>query len=263
VIGILPRRQEWLGAHQNLAMLKQIFGSRWKQSASKDEDPVEVANPDIRTAFAQAGEDMIVDFIFRAIGIEHPTYLDIGAHHPQRLSNTQFFYMMGSRGVNVEPDPDLFAEFPKHRPDDVNLNVGIGEGGPSSLPFHVMSTRTLNTFSKEEAERYAATGLHSIERVIDVPVRDINDVISSHFGGGAPDFLSVDVEGLDVEIVRSLDLSRFRPVVICVETLTFSETREEVKLVEAAEYLGKNGYFSYADTYINTIFVDKLRWRQR
>jgi FkbM family methyltransferase len=206
---------------------------------------------------------MIVDFIFRAIGISNPTYLDIGAHHPQRLSNTQYFYASGSRGVNVEPDPDLFAEFPSHRPEDVNLNVGIGEDGSSSLPFHVMSTRTLNTFSREEAERYAATGLHSIQRVIDVPVRNINDVIASHFKGGAPDFLSVDVEGLDVEIIKSLDLSRFRPVVICVETLTFSETREEVKLVEAAEYLVENGYFSYADTYINTIFVDARKWRQR
>ncbi|CAG2127498.1 FkbM family methyltransferase [Cupriavidus plantarum] len=247
-------------------MLKQLLGSVWGKP-SRDEGasatPAGEPGEAFRRSFAQAGEDMIVDFVFRAIGVDKPTYLDIGAHHPTHLSNTQFFYATGSRGVNVEPDPDLFAAFPAQRPEDTNLNIGIGDGGGASLPFHVMSTRTLNTFSSEEAKRYAETGLHRIERVIDVPVVNINDVIARHFGGKAPDFLSVDVEGLDVEIVKSLDLSRYRPVVMCVETLTFSETREEVKLSEVGEYLAGHGYFPYADTYINTIFVDNSRWRNR
>lgn len=215
---------------------------------------------DGRRSYAQAGEDMIVDFVFRAVGVDKPTYLDIGAHHPTHLSNTHFFYARGCRGVNVEPDPDLFQAFVATRPEDVNLNVGVGEATDTILPFHVMSTRTLNTFSKEEAQRYCETGMHSIERVIDVPVRGINDIIAKHFGGVAPDFVSIDVEGLDVEIVRSIDLAMYRPAVICVETLTFSETRQEEKVPEIAEYLGSQGYMSYADTYINTIFVDRARW---
>ncbi|MNT07654.1 hypothetical protein D3C72_1423690 [compost metagenome] len=131
----------------------------------------------------------------------------------------------------------------------------------SVLPFHVMSTRTLNTFSSTEAARYEDTGLHRVERIIEVPVVSINTVIETHFGNVSPDFLSVDVEGLDVEIIKSLDLRRFRPAVICVETLTFSETREEEKIPEIGDYLAAYGYFAYADTYINTLFVDRARWQ--
>lgn len=244
-------------------MLKRILdGLRGTAPNTTPAQETPVNADDGRRSFAQAGEDMIADFIFRAMGVAQPTYLDIGAHHPTHLSNTHFFYARGCRGVNVEPDPDLFSAFVAQRPEDVNLNVGIGEGDVPALPFHVMSTRTLNTFSKAEATRYAQTGLHRIESVISVPVVSINTVIAKHFGGAAPDFVSVDVEGLDAEIIRSLDLERYRPAVICVETLTFSETREEQKIPEIAEYLLARGYFAYADTYINTLFVDHVRWKQ-
>ncbi|MGO4415469.1 FkbM family methyltransferase [Cupriavidus sp. KB_39] len=246
-------------------MFKKILGTlRGRESNTNPALAGEVRDDIVsegRRSFAQAGEDMIVDFIFRAIGIDRPNYLDIGAHHPTRLSNTHFFYTQGCRGVNVEPDPDLFDAFLVKRPEDVNLNVGIGEGNVSALPFHVMSTRTLNTFSSAEAARYEGTGLHRVEKIIEVPVVSINTVIETHFGGASPDFVSVDVEGLDIEIVKSLDLKRFRPAVICVETLTFSETREEEKIPEIGDYLAAQGYFAYADTYINTLFVDRARWK--
>jgi len=245
-------------------MLKRLFGafvpSRSAESAIQDADAQQTPLDDGRTSYAQSGEDMIVDFIFRAIGVGQPTYLDVGAHHPTHLSNTHFFYSRGCHGVNVEPDPDLFQAFVTLRPDDINLNVGVGDGAQGCLPFHVMSTRTLNTFSATEAARYCESGLHRLERVVDVPVFSINTVIDEHFGGLAPDFVSIDVEGLDLEIVRSIDLKKYRPAVVCVETLTFSETRQETKVPEIAEYLRAQDYMVYADTYINTIFVDRVRW---
>lgn len=216
-------------------------------------------------SYAQSGEDAIADFVFRALRVDRPTYLDIGAHHPRYLSNTCRFYERGCRGVNVEPDPDLFRAFAQQRPNDVNLNAGIGIGigadaGGTSLPFYVLSERTLNTFSRTEAERCVAGGSQRIEAVIEVPVYGINTICEQHFAGSGPDFLTVDVEGLDFEIVRSLDLDRFRPALICVETLTYSESREERKRPEIVEYLLGHGYFVYADTYINTLFVDRARW---
>lgn len=244
-----------------MSMLKRIWrGLQEEKPLAESLLEAPKVPADGRHSFSQSGEDVIADFVFRAIGVERPTYLDIGAHHPTRLSNTSFFYAQGCRGVNVEPDPDLFAEFPKLRPGDVNLNVGIGEQQAAALPFYVMSTRTLNTFSETEAKRYESTGAHHIESVIEVPVMSINAVIDQHFSGASPDFLTVDVEGLDFEIVKTLDLAKYRPAVICVETITFSETRQEQKLPEIGEYLVANDYFVYADTYINTIFVDRARW---
>jgi FkbM family methyltransferase len=214
-----------------------------------------------KQSFSQSGEDMIIDFVFRALQVPSPTYLDLGAHHPRRFSNTQSFYSAGSRGVNVEADPTLHRGFVEERPLDVNLNIGVGVGTTGTLPFYIMSVPTLNTFSKDEAERCVAMGTHQIVQVIDVPIVGVNDIIAQHFDGAAPDFISIDVEGMDLDIVKSIDLVRYRPVVICVETITFSDNFEGKKVGGIAEHLLANGYFLYADTFINSIFVDKARWR--
>ena len=216
-----------------------------------------------RLSFSQCGEDMIVDFIFRALGIGKATYLDVGAHRPKEFNNTYYFYLKGCRGANVEPDPSLYEELVRARPRDTNLRLGVAGTEEKGRPFFVMSTPTLNTFSESEAKRYEATGRHQIIRVEPIDVVTLNYLFRSHFDDKAPDFLSVDVEGLDLEIISSIDLEKYRPLVICVETITFSEDRTEQKVADIADYLCSRGYRQYADTYINTIFVDNEAWTSR
>jgi hypothetical protein len=74
--------------------------------------------------------------------------------------------------------------------------------------------------------------------------------------------VSIDVEGLDFEVLSTLNLKKYRPPIICVETLQYSETREEVKDTRIAQLMFDNDYFVYGDTYINTIFVDRVRWKK-
>jgi FkbM family methyltransferase len=214
-------------------------------------------------SFSQSGEDAIVDFIFRALGIINPTYLDIGANEPKRFSNTFLFYLKGSRGVLVEPDPDLCRNLLKERPGDKCLQVGVAAIEEAARPFFVMSTPTLNTFSESEAKRYEETGLHKIMRIENIPVLSVERIVNENFNGATPDFLTLDVEGLDLEIIKSIDFSKHRPTVICVETITFSEDRSEEKLHETIELIESSGYMVYADTYINTIFVDRKKWQSR
>lgn len=210
-----------------------------------------------RRSYAQCGEDVIARTVFDILGIAHPNYLDIGAHHPHFLSNTYLFYRDGSKGINVEPDPELYARFLDARPRDQNLNVGVGEQ-PGHLDLFLISSRTLNTFSESEAKRYESQGYKVVGRQ-SVPIMTINQIIDTHLGK-APDFLSVDVEGVDYEILASLDFDRYRPTLICVETITFSQTGDGVKRVEIDELLAKQGYFRFADTYINSLFVDRKKW---
>lgn len=213
-----------------------------------------------RASYAQCGEDLIIRFVFDSLKIPMPTYLDIGAHHPHRLSNTYLFYSAGSKGVNVEPDPELFAGFRDARPRDVNLNIGIGES-EDVLRFFVMSTRTLNTFSASEANKLVQEGFR-IEKEMEIPVRPVNAILAEYFRDAAPDFVSIDVEGLDVQILRSFDLMRWRPKVFCVETITYSGQGEGQKIPEIAELMNANEYFAFADTHINTIFVDRRAWKK-
>lgn len=213
--------------------------------------------------YSQCGEDRIIEFIFdQYLKIKSPTYMDIGAYHPFTFSNTALLYEKGARGVCIEPDPCLFEEIKKHRKQDVCLNIGVGTGTNEFAEFYVMSSRTLNTFSKEEAERYQSFGNQTIQEVIKVPVFPVNQVIKEHLGK-SPNFISLDVEGLDLDILKSFDFNAYRPEVFCIETLTYTEDSSERKISEIIEFMVSKNYFLYADTYINSIFVDLYSWNNR
>ncbi|MES1981382.1 MAG: FkbM family methyltransferase [Pseudomonadota bacterium] len=214
-----------------------------------------------KVSYAQCGEDLILQQLFSVLGISDVRYLDVGAHHPTYLSNTYLFYENGGSGVCVEPDPALFTEFAKKRPRDVNLNCGVGVTD-GAADFFVMSTSTLNTFSKAEAERYQAYGRQRIVKTIQVELQTINKILAMSCGK-CPNLVSLDIEGLDYLILQNFDFATYRPEVFCLETLTYTEDKSERKLTEIIQLMHANDYRTYADTYINTIFVDNLAWKNR
>ncbi|MCX5998699.1 MAG: FkbM family methyltransferase, partial [Chloroflexi bacterium] len=213
-------------------------------------------------SFSQCGEDLIVSFILDSLGISKPSYLDIGTHHPTHLNNTYLFYVRGGRGVCVEPNTALFAKIKKARRRDKCLNVGVGFSEEKESDFFMISSDTLSTLSRQRAEGYQNNGNQEIVKVVRIPMVQVNDVIREHFRGH-PNFVSLDIEGVELPVLRTFDFSRFRPEVFCIETLTYSENRSERKIPEIADLMHSKGYFTYADTYINTIFVDKQAWLSR
>lgn len=219
-------------------------------------------NPYCKISHAQCGEDLILDHLFSWLKIDNPTYLDIGAHHPMYLSNTYYFYQKGCHGVCVEPDPVLFTEIAEKRPNDICLNVGVGVSSQDKAPFYIMTASTLNTFSEEEARRCESYGQVRIEKIMDVPLVSVNEILAVNFAQ-CPHFVSLDVEGLDLDIVRSFDFAAYRPQVFCIETITYTQNNTEVKIKEIIDYMESKDYFVYADTYINTIFVDRNVWNSR
>lgn len=214
-----------------------------------------------KKSYAQSGEDIIISFIFDLIGIRSPRHLDIGGHDPVYLNNTYFFYIKGCTGVNIEPDPFLFEKFIRKRRRDVNLNIGAAAEA-CARDFYIMTERTLNTFSVEEAKRYESYGKTKIEKVLKINVLNVNDVMREYFHP-KPNFVSLDVEGLELEILKSFDFKNYRPEVFCIETITYTEDKSEKKLNEIINFMCSKGYFVYADTYINTIFVEKKAWADR
>ncbi len=203
--------------------------------------------------YAQCGEDLIVITLFHALGIHHPTYMDIGAHHPFNISNTALLYQRGSRGINVEVNPNLIQAFRQHRPEDVNLNVGVGPTS-GTLDFHFIDDWSgRNTFSRESAEALVRENPQfSIQRVLPLPVLTLTDIITHHARGQFPDFLSLDVEGVDFEVVRTTPFGADRPLVLCVESPA-DYGLEPVR--EWLELLRPRGYRLYVRTYGNLIFI--------
>jgi FkbM family methyltransferase len=214
-----------------------------------------------RISYAQCGEDLIIQYLFMTLGISKIVYLDIGAYHPTYMSNTYLFYRSGGHGVCVEPDLSLFRQFRAKRPRDIHLNCGVGVVSEKA-DFFVMSNSTLNTFSKAEVEQYQSQGKQRIEKTIKTELKTINEIIEQHVEK-CPNLISLDTEGMDYLILQNFDFKKYRPEVFCVETLTYAEDKSERKLKEIIELMHTHDYFSYADTYINTIFVDNTAWNNR
>ena len=207
-----------------------------------------------KRSYAQCGEDLVVDFLLGYIGVKTMTYLDIGAFDPIEINNTYLFYEKGFTGVLVEPNPVMCKKLRSVRPRDTTLTAGIGITDVREADFYQMSDPSWNTFSKEEADHVVKTtnGEIFIEKKLKMPLLDINRVMAEHFNG-APTFVSIDAEGLHFDLLKAIDYSRFRPVVICVETLV-SGTMKTIPEIEA--FMTTQGYVARGGSFVNEIFVD-------
>jgi FkbM family methyltransferase len=211
-----------------------------------------------KKSYSQCGEDLIVDYVLQLRGVSNPSYLDIGAHHPYFISNTALFYERGCRGINIEANPQLIPLFHKHRPEDINLNIGIGARN-GQLDFYVMEDSSLSTFSQRERDNLARAGKIQAN-VIQVRIRTISPVLSESFGGLFPDFLTLDAEGMDLDILQSIDFNKHWPKVICVEAAEYSPVGAGARRADLIDFLLSNNYIEYANTNLNAIMVNKEFW---
>jgi FkbM family methyltransferase len=209
-------------------------------------------------SYSQAGEDRLVDHAFIELGVRHPTYLDIGAHHPTWLNNTFFFYRRRSRGVLVEADPRAIRKLHLRRPRDRCLNVALaGEDGRRTMHMFRGGTLNLahmNTLSEESAAEFERAGWRHVGDLT-VPVMSPTTLLERHCGR-TPDLVSLDIEGVDIEVLKAWDFDRFRPRAMIVETLTYAEHgMTPMKRPEIGELMARVGYSVYGDTHLNTVFV--------
>jgi FkbM family methyltransferase len=215
-----------------------------------------ISPPVTPASFSQAGEDAILRFLFADKKIGRISYLEIGTNVPDYGNNTYLFYCNGSRGVCVEADKRLIPDIRKVRPEDRILNVGVAARHEKEADFYLFDCKGINTFNKEEAQKRASSGNYKITGVVKVPLVDINSLISDNFDR-YPDLLSIDIEGLDLPVLMSLAFDQYPIPVICAETCMYSENHIRIKNTAVAEFMLSQGYEAYADTYINTIFVNK------
>ena len=165
----------------------------------------------------ETAESVIVRGIFAALGIKRPSYIDCGAYHPHLRSNTAFLYYNGSRGINVEANPRLMDAFYTERPDDININIGIAPEKGEGL-FYMLGSDEINTFSKEIVEyRIKNNEVSCVNESITIQLATLNEIANKYNNGKFPDFLDVDIEGFDLDVLSSCDFTISSPKVICVE----------------------------------------------
>lgn len=169
-------------------------------------------------SFSQDGEDMILKAFFEEDKKHKGFYVDVGAHHPYRFSNTAYFYKKGWRGINIEPTPTLIQSFKRYRKKDTNLNLGISNED-SSLTFYQFNESALNSFAEIlSKERHNEDNNYRIINTIQVDCYKLSTILDNYLPEGRIiDFFTIDVEGYDLEVLKSNNWEKYRPKFILIE----------------------------------------------
>ncbi|HWB33883.1 MAG TPA: FkbM family methyltransferase [Candidatus Paceibacterota bacterium] len=187
----------------------------------------------VRKSYGQFGEDALVQALLRGNG---GTYVDIGAYHPTLYSNTYALYKRGWRGIVVDPNKDMAGLYKTLRPRDRFVHAAVGRAGTGI--YYRFSDAAYNTMSAEEAEKRKHDPKLQFLGTAEVPVKPLSEVITL-VPNRSVDFLNIDVEGKDLEVLESHDWN-VRPSVIAVEAGGFNPDTPQSSRIYA--YLHSHGY---------------------
>lgn len=236
----------------NSAMLNRLIGHcpRWLiRLLKRIRDCFQWDEFQFRT-WSQEGEDLILHRLFE--GQASGSYVDVGAHHPMRFSNTYKFYRMGWSGVNIDAQPGSMKLFRRLRPRDINIESGVHEV-PGEMQYFVFNEPALNGFSKELSVARDIDDTHyKIIEEIPVSVRPLGEILTELDFESEIDFLSVDVEGLDLPVLRSNNWVKFKPKVVLAEIRNSSIN--DLANDATAQYMAELGYSIFAKTFNTVIF---------
>ncbi|MGK7958709.1 MAG: FkbM family methyltransferase, partial [Crocosphaera sp.] len=201
-------------------------------------------------SYAQNFEDVILNRLFK--GKDTGFYIDIGAHHPIYDSVTKAFYDRGWRGINIEPVKEFFDLLQQERPKDINLNIAISNHD-SGLTFFELQGSGFSTLDEETAVNLAQEyGLNLLK--YSVKTKPLDEVCKKYVDCPI-DFLKIDVEGWEEQVIIGNDWDNFRPSIVIVEaTLPGKPVR---KTTNISDFLQKQGYdFIYFDG-LNDFYIAK------
>lgn len=198
-------------------------------------------------SYAQYGEDVVVASILKACGIERISYAEIGIPTAISGSNTRYFYDLGMRGLCVEANPDRYEELCKNRQGDTVVNIGVGGNAPETeMPFYCFKDSDgLNTFEASLAELRISQGF-VLDKIQNIKCVGLTKIFAEYCKE-IPDFVSIDIEGMESKVMQDFDFSEWPVKIWCIEKCKGS----------VPEIMRNNGYILSAETPSNWIYCLK------
>jgi len=188
-------------------------------------------------SYSQNGEDVYLGHVFK--GKKTGFYIDVGAFHPCQFSNTYLLYRRGWRGINIDANHAAIALFKTVRSRDINLCAAISET-PASVTFYTWGHNSGNTISPETAQAMTVEN-GPPQTTLTLHTQRLDALLDRYLETGVKiDVLNVDVEGVDLSVLKSNDWSRYRPEIVIVESFQFS--LEKVVNDSIYQYLVDLGY---------------------
>jgi|SRR3989344_3755022 len=188
-------------------------------------------------SYSQFGEDMVLRDLFNSQ--KNGFYVDVGAHHPERFSNTYWFYRRGWSGINIDATPGSMREFDRKRPRDTNIETAVSEK-QGELTFFTFEKGSFNTLSKEVSVKQVKAN-QKIKKEVKVKSNRLENILRQYMPPNQEiNFMSIDAEGMDLEVLKSNDWQKYKPKVIAIEESGFD--LENPGRSQIFSYLKERGY---------------------
>lgn len=196
--------------------------------------------PDIQIHTGQSGEDIVLQRIFH--GKKNGFYVDIGSFNPVKYSNTFLLHeLFGWRGINIDASSKAIELFNEVRPDDINIHTAIADEEQKEMKLYKFDRPARNTLSEDNLKRQIDKGGAEVIGEEIVTANRLDYILSKHMPEGTNiDLMNVDIEGFDIDALKTNDWNRFRPSVILVEDysidLASSEKSEIYNFLSSKSY---------------------------
>ena len=164
----------------------------------------------LKKSYSNWGIDMMADFFFREIN--KGVFIDIGCHHPMINNNTYPLYKRGWNGINIDIDYSAIDSFNFLRSKDTNIEIAVSDTIGNSDLFFYHNRAAKNTLSKEK-------GLDA-KQIRSIKTTTLNKIIQeSIYKDQKINFLTIDVEGFELNVLRGFDFKKYKPELVVVELI--------------------------------------------
>jgi FkbM family methyltransferase len=208
---------------------------------------------DFTESYSQLGEDIAIIHILNTLGIKKGFYIDVGCNQPQRGSNSYKLYLQHWNGLTIDLNQDLILKHKKERRKDIQIHAAVSDEVKEVIVYEFEDADYINTI-EESIYQSAKIDYKPKTEFVRIETRTLNQILEEH-KISVVDVLLIDVEGHDLNVLKSINLDIFRPKLIVVEFFIFDITKSGEN--ELVIYLKSKGYTLYGYLIANGYFIDE------
>lgn len=209
--------------------------------------------------YSSQGEDIILQNIF--IGKKNGFYVDIGAYHPFEYSNTYLLYKRGWHGINIDANYEAIEKIRKKRKRDISIHAVVSDK-IQDVKYYLYKTPAYNTICENIVIKLEKMHSKKPIAITNIKTKKLVDILDTYLAPGISiDYMNIDVEGNDMNVLQSNDWLRFNPEVISVEIQKYSI--QECINSELNHYLEEKNYVFFAKTFNTLFYMHKKYFEKR
>jgi FkbM family methyltransferase len=212
-----------------------------------------LAGRSARYSYAHTGEDRIIEAILKPQIHEPGFYVEVGCNEPVFISNTYSFYKKGWKGICIDANPAMIHKYAKKRPNDIAI-AALVSNHIKERPYYIYTNNVLSSTELVKTDAQQDPGF-KVEQTLTLTTQTLTNLLNKHQAPTHFDFLSIDAEEHDFEVLQSLDLTLYQPKLIIVEDESYSTQHADQNPIRL--YLQQHDYECIGHVLKNVYYLKK------